>query len=1384
MEKRIVVFVCCLFGLGSSYFTSAQDIRWLRITELQGPYNNLGGEFEGEFSTGNGDFFSWPAQYGIEQNTLRSRALWIGCKNFDDPVEGKIKSYKVIGIGHRDAPDRPNQIFGYDIKLAGRRQTPTVIVDDQFASAIETYDQLDEVDPNLEADRVITVKFHTSVGISVTKKIMAFDSPYHSQYHINDYVFTNTGIYNQNGDIKQQTLKDVYFYFNFRYSFAGESNNGYGVGWAAWSSTWGRTTVHHNLGDDKTAMDFINPLSPLYHIRAFYCWYSPNSERSTVTYAEDWGCPNQIDDGIMASAKYGGIVTLHADKSTTDHTDDINQPSTTWYVDPDVSQFQTPNAGQYDETMMSARYDMMSEGHPIKQHDEEIGDNYPNNWMQSGRSGAGGTCQNVAYGPYTIAPGDSIHIIFAEGVSGLSREKNREVSSNWIQYRIGTGTPTLVLPDGNTTTDHNHYKRKWVETCKDSIIQTYQRALKNYQVNYQIPKPPPPPSSFAVTSGGDRIMLSWSRDAESIPYFDGYVIYRSEGNVLSPKTVYQKIFECTRANSVGNFDDLTAVRGLNYYYYIQTKDDGSQNDIEPGKPLYSSLFWTITNSPAKLKTIDVGTFRSHQTGNWNDVNSWDWFNGTVWISPAPYTPCDTNSMITIRNGHTIRVTSTDSVDQLMIGIGSTLTIDTNITFIIKNGFDTDLGINIGTLKNYGSLIIQDSTKIYVYSGMVDNYGFITAAKFTTIDMYSSNLVNYGHISTETSTIIMDGSEYLHRRNGGTIPKAIWGNSSRCEISDITNSIPSNINQNFYGLTWNCPNQNANLNFNWQNDVSVSILEIKNTNWNQESTNKPSFRLSLFGADGSCNIGNLYVEKNAALITQDSSFNDTVSITNINILSGGIFILADSGGSSTFYCQGNIIVSDSGYFGTSSSFSQSTILFSRTGETKYYVPSTNLINASNLNYHIKSGTILMTGSSVFTGVGYFAVDSGATLEISQPGGIDSTIKVTGLKTLMNGSNYIFSGTEPQVTGVLLPDTIGSITIIDTAGVMLSHNVCVKELVELQRGTLSSGGNALSYSVNGSLRFSDISPQITTDTEFPLINGPKNLEIANPKGVTLHESRTISGDLSLSGKLIIGDYSLTTNTTSRPDYQIPSSAYVVTNGIGMLKQKTEISSKIYPIGTSKAYAAVYITNRGTVDTVGVSVMNDSSEAIGGGRVMVKWRISENTPGDGNYTFRFTWMTSLESSLFKTNRSVYARIFRLSDTTELGTIGLIRQLSTEPFSISNIKGGNTVLDSFAVGAFRKITTVEEPEGIPTEFCMKQNYPNPFNPSTTISFDLPEKSFVTLKIFDLLGREVAALASEIFSAGRYSRQWNASNIATGIYFYRLQAGSFTQTKKLILLR
>jgi hypothetical protein len=81
-------------------------------------------------------------------------------------------------------------------------------------------------------------------------------------------------------------------------------------------------------------------------------------------------------------------------------------------------------------------------------------------------------------------------------------------------------------------------------------------------------------------------------------------------------------------------------------------------------------------------------------------------------------------------------------------------------------------------------------------------------------------------------------------------------------------------------------------------------------------------------------------------------------------------------------------------------------------------------------------------------------------------------------------------------------------------------------------------------------------------------------------------------------------------------------------------------------------------------------------------------------------------------------------------------------------------------------------------------QNYPNPFNPETKISFSVPQKGVVEIKVFDALGREIAVLLNEEVIAGNYSVSFNASKYPSGIYFYRINAGSFTDTKKMVLIK
>ncbi|MFZ1082005.1 MAG: T9SS type A sorting domain-containing protein [Candidatus Kryptoniota bacterium] len=147
--------------------------------------------------------------------------------------------------------------------------------------------------------------------------------------------------------------------------------------------------------------------------------------------------------------------------------------------------------------------------------------------------------------------------------------------------------------------------------------------------------------------------------------------------------------------------------------------------------------------------------------------------------------------------------------------------------------------------------------------------------------------------------------------------------------------------------------------------------------------------------------------------------------------------------------------------------------------------------------------------------------------------------------------------------------------------------------------------------------------------------------------------------------------------------------------------------------------------------------------------------------------------------------------------GWLGFNDGLSSIPSVLSLIVSGNSILAGISglgvwVRPISDVTAVtHDGSNAPMRFSLFQNYPNPFNPTTTIGYALPANSFVTLKVYDLLGRELKTLVNEHQNAGSHSATFNASNLPSGVYFYRLSVGSlsgqtglFMQTKKLVLIK
>lgn len=566
----------------SSVVVQADETKWIAIGSLHNWYSSAGCEVEvgrRHLVADQQDGLRWPGQF-LYQDSQAAKALWIGTTNYDDPIVNKTFPYKVVHIGTR-AFDEDNAFMPVEFKLYAREATPFVSVDGIPACNTTYMDLVNEVDPNLKTDRMLYNVVNTSVGVTVTRRIYANSQQYHDNYFVYDYVFKNTGIYDKNGSKVEKTLTDVVFFFQYRYSPSRECGP-YGYYFAPQNTSWGRNSMNDVIGEDPNSDD---------PFRAMFTWHGRHS--GWAGPGDAIGAPNFETDGHITAPQFVGVVTIHADKSPQDQSDDPFQPTTTFYFDSDGPT--SSGNDQFNEAKMAMEYADMTKGHPEFSQAEAVGEGNADEFGDT----PGGYSQVQGFGPYTLAPGDSVHIVMAEAAAGINRLLCYDVGDIFLN-----GSAPYDLPDGSTTNDANEFKNAWVLSGRDSILQTYGRAVSAYQSDFAIPTPPPAPSNFEVVSGGDRIILSWSNNAESHPGFAGYRLFRA---IHTPDTTFQEIFACGQGTDnptiVNSFDDVTAVRGFDYYYYIVSFDDGSNNSstLNQGGPLQSSLYLTRTNEPAYLK---------------------------------------------------------------------------------------------------------------------------------------------------------------------------------------------------------------------------------------------------------------------------------------------------------------------------------------------------------------------------------------------------------------------------------------------------------------------------------------------------------------------------------------------------------------------------------------------------------------------------------------------------------------------------------------------------------------------------------------------------------------------------------------------------------------
>lgn len=565
--------------------------RYVRVGTLQSRFSAYGSErawndvyYEG---------LQWPADYNYSDNSVIERQ-WIGCQTFND-AEGHAWENYCVAFTQAYAG---SSLFPMVHKQTAKVDLPLVDVDGTDVNS-PYRGELDELDPNQIPDRIVTNIVNTSMGVTMTRRVLAFSQQWHDNYFIKEYVFRNTGYVNATNEKKlNATVKGFRFGFGVRYSVSYEGSFSVGS-----DQSYGKHTWVTRRGEDYAAHagDPLTEASPTPQwLRAGYCWAGQNA----VNSFNNIGGPYVTGNGRLRAPQFAGIAVLHVDKGPQDRSDDPAQPNTLgWHAGDtypslgDMSIFTLP--AHIDMYKMLSGIPYRNLGHPTERMDEKYLSTKPDPWIVHGDGG--GTNLWMNFGPYDLAPGDSVVIVLAEGVSGLSREKCYEVGALWKQaYTDPSFKGPFTLPDGSTTADKDVYKDAWFYTGRDSIMRTFSRAKRNYDLKYAIPQPPLPPPQVAVASGGDRISLAWTASpSEGQPGFGGYRVSRATGKT---DTVFQPIASLPPGSKA--FDDVTAQRGFSYYYSVAAFTDGSTNSTggpNPAGPLVSNRFYTRTTQPAYLR---------------------------------------------------------------------------------------------------------------------------------------------------------------------------------------------------------------------------------------------------------------------------------------------------------------------------------------------------------------------------------------------------------------------------------------------------------------------------------------------------------------------------------------------------------------------------------------------------------------------------------------------------------------------------------------------------------------------------------------------------------------------------------------------------------------
>jgi hypothetical protein len=402
-------------------------------------------------------------------------------------------------------------------------------------------------------------------------------------------------------------------------------------------------------------------------------------------------------------------------------------------------------------------------------------------------------------------------------------------------------------------------------------------------------------------------------------------------------------------------------------------------------------------------------------------------------------------------------------------------------------------------------------------------------------------------------------------------------------------------------------------------------------------------------------------------------------------------------------------------------------------------------------------------------------------------VDTNRVIADSLEVNNSADLRFTATEPKTVTVngTIRLTSGIINNLDSGkvSIVLSDGTTISRATGvIAQAPVFEGG------VN--LRYTSSVQTVTPGAELPGDAAKlKKLTIAAPMGISLGSDITVNESLELTdGHLYLNNFNLIAGGSAGVSGSPSDTAMVVYNGSGVMKKLFSApSSFTFAVGDTAngnryTPAALNFTS-GTFSDASVEIeliaakhpQNISTTDF----ISRYWRVIPDGISSFSCDVAFTYHPSDVSG---TESNIYLGRWNGSTWTTL--------MSQADVDAHRLTGTVTQFSEFTGGEKSAISSVPQAGAIPREFTLFQNFPNPFNPATVINYELPQTSIVTLKVYDLLGKEIAAIVNGQQDAGRYSVSLNAVqyNMASGLYFYKIEAQGqtkrFVQVHKMMLVK